>query len=177
MTIRTGKGGRYRYYTCSIKARQGETGCIGRSIPMSMLDDLVVEHLETRLLDPTRLEQVLAVILDHRRERAGQRRAHVSELRRTASEAEARLRRLYGAIESGVAALGDQSLKDRIAELRTIRDQAQANAERAEMVGDGGGPAITPDRLDAFAQTARQSLRGGGWPLSTRPPTSAGSAD
>src|SRR5215831_21208083 len=23
MTLRTGKGGRYRYYTCSIKARQG----------------------------------------------------------------------------------------------------------------------------------------------------------
>ncbi|HZS85309.1 MAG TPA: zinc ribbon domain-containing protein [Stellaceae bacterium] len=26
MTLRTGKGGRYRYYTCSIKARQGESG-------------------------------------------------------------------------------------------------------------------------------------------------------
>jgi len=26
MTLRTGKGGRYRYYTCSIKARQGEMG-------------------------------------------------------------------------------------------------------------------------------------------------------
>jgi site-specific DNA recombinase len=34
MTIRTGKSGRYRYYTCSIAARQGETGCKGRSIPM-----------------------------------------------------------------------------------------------------------------------------------------------
>jgi len=33
MTLRTGKGGRYRYYTCSIKARQGETGCKARSIP------------------------------------------------------------------------------------------------------------------------------------------------
>jgi hypothetical protein len=32
MTIRTGKGGRYRYYACSIKARQGETGCKGRAI-------------------------------------------------------------------------------------------------------------------------------------------------
>ena len=48
MTIRTGKSGRYRYYTCSIKARQGETGCKGRSIPMPKLDDLVAEHLETR---------------------------------------------------------------------------------------------------------------------------------
>jgi hypothetical protein len=38
MTLRTGKGGRYRYYTCSIKARQGETGCKGRSIPMEKLE-------------------------------------------------------------------------------------------------------------------------------------------
>ena len=45
MTLRTGKGGRYRYYTCSIKARQGETGCKGRSIPMEKLDNLVAEHI------------------------------------------------------------------------------------------------------------------------------------
>ncbi|MEC5383885.1 recombinase family protein, partial [Aurantimonas sp. C2-6-R+9] len=29
MTIRTGKGGRYRYYACSMKARQGPTACEG----------------------------------------------------------------------------------------------------------------------------------------------------
>jgi hypothetical protein len=33
MTLRTGKSGRYRYYTCSTKARQGDTGCTGRSVP------------------------------------------------------------------------------------------------------------------------------------------------
>ena len=52
MTIRTGKGGRYRYYTCSIKARQGETGCSGRSIPMEKLDSIVAGHIEDRLLQP-----------------------------------------------------------------------------------------------------------------------------
>ena len=66
MTLRTGKGGRYRYYTCSIKARQGETGCKGRSIPMEKLDNLVVEHLADRLLQPERLEEVLASVLDRR---------------------------------------------------------------------------------------------------------------
>ena len=29
MTLRTGKGSQYRYYTCSTKARQGESGCRG----------------------------------------------------------------------------------------------------------------------------------------------------
>jgi hypothetical protein len=34
MTLRTGKGGRHRYYTCCTKARQGATGCPGRTVPM-----------------------------------------------------------------------------------------------------------------------------------------------
>src|ERR1700693_1065726 len=38
MTLRTGKSGRYRYYTCSTKARQGETGCRGRTVPIEKLD-------------------------------------------------------------------------------------------------------------------------------------------
>ena len=33
MTLRTGKTGRYRYYTCSTCARQGKSACKGRSIP------------------------------------------------------------------------------------------------------------------------------------------------
>lgn len=41
MTLRTGKGsagGMYRYYTCSTKARQGERGCRGLTVPMDKLD-------------------------------------------------------------------------------------------------------------------------------------------
>lgn len=34
MTLRTGKSGRYRYYTCATCARQGKPACKGRSIPM-----------------------------------------------------------------------------------------------------------------------------------------------
>jgi hypothetical protein len=81
MTLRTGKGsagGVYRYYTCSTKARQGETGCKGRSIPMQRLDDLVVGHLEERLLQPERLEIILASVLDRRQERTERRREHLA---------------------------------------------------------------------------------------------------
>jgi site-specific DNA recombinase len=60
MTLRTGKGGRYRYYACSIKARQGETGCKGRAIPMDKLDRMVVAAYRGTLLDADRLETCLA---------------------------------------------------------------------------------------------------------------------
>ena len=160
MTIRTGKSGRYRYYTCSIAARQGDTGCKGRSIPMERLDDLVAQHLEERLLDPARLEEVLSILLDRRQERAERRAAQATELRKKAAEAEARLKRLYDAIESGIADIEDESLKERIAELRALKSQAQIDAERATVALEAVGAEITPAKLRTFADAARRRLRG-----------------
>jgi site-specific DNA recombinase len=159
MTLRTGKGGRYRYYTCSTKVRQGETGCTGRTVPMRKLDTLVADHIEQRLLQPARLESILSSVLDRRKERAERRTAHIAELRKRASEADAKFKRLYDAIENGVADLTDPMLKDRIAELKAIRDQARADAERAEDAIERLGPTITPQTLKTFARHARKRMR------------------
>ncbi len=51
-------------------SRQDETGCKGRSIPMEKLDNLVAEHLADRLLQPERLEEILASVLDRGQARA-----------------------------------------------------------------------------------------------------------
>jgi DNA invertase Pin-like site-specific DNA recombinase len=166
MTLRTGKGGRYRYYTCSIKARQGETGCKGRSIPMEKLDNLVANHIEERLLQPERLEEVLASVLDRRQDRTERRRAQLVELNQRAAETDLRLKRLYDAIESGVADLADPALKDRIVGLKAIRDQARTDAERAQAtLESSGNQSITPDMVRKFASTARERIRiaGGGY--------------
>ena len=166
MTLRTGKGSRYRYYTCSTKARQGETGCVGRSVPMEKLDALVADHIEHRLLDPERLEKVLASVLDRRHERTERRREHIAELNKRAAEADLRLKRLYDAIETGVADLGDPGLKERIAGLKAIRDQAQIDAARAQAALESlAQQPVTATMLRKFAATARQRIRieGGGY--------------
>lgn len=160
MTIRTGKGGRYRYYACSMKARQGPTACEGMAVPMEKLDDLVVNHLEKQLLQPERLETVLAAALDRREEHAERRREHIAELNKRSAESELRLKRLYDAIEAGVADLDDPALKDRIDGLKAIRDQAKADAERAQaMLQNTGQKAVTPQMLRKFATTARERIR------------------
>jgi site-specific DNA recombinase len=167
-TLLTGKGngGQYTYYTCSTKARQGKVGCEGRSIRMDKLDHLVARHLEERLLQPKRLETILSSLLDRRQERAERRREHLADLNRRITETDQRLGRLYDAIESGVATLDDTGLKDRIANLKAIRDQAAADAERIRATLDSSGRrAVTPDMIDALSETARSSLRieGGGY--------------
>ena len=126
---------------------------------MEKLDTLVAGHIEQRLLQPERLEEILSPVLDRREERAERRRAHIAELHKRAAEADAELKRLYDAIENGVADLDDPMLKDRIAELKAIRDQAHADAERAEDAIERAGPTITPQVLKTFARTARKRMR------------------
>jgi len=53
---------------------------------MEKLHNLVAEHLTTRLLQPERLEEVLASVLDRRQERAERRREHIAELNKRAAE-------------------------------------------------------------------------------------------
>ncbi len=87
---------------------------------MERLDHLVAQHLEERLLDPARLEEASSVVLDRREERTERSAAHATELRKKAAEADARLKRLYDAIEGRVANIEDGSVKERIAELRAL---------------------------------------------------------
>ena len=137
----------------------------GPHCPDGKLDNLVAEYIKQRLLQPKRLEQLLSHVLDRRTERAERRKSHIADLRKRAAEADAKLKRLYDAIENGVADLSDPMLKDRISELKATRDQARLDAERADDASERDGPTITPDALKTFTRTARKRMRtdGGGY--------------
>jgi site-specific DNA recombinase len=105
-------------------------------------------------------------VLDRRQERAERRREHIAELNKRAAETDLRLKRLYDAIEAGVAELDDPALKERIAGLKAIRDQARADSERAAaMLETSDQQAITPHMVRKLARTARERIRidGGGY--------------
>ena len=83
---------------------------------------------------------------------------------------------VFDAIESGVADLDAPGLKERIASLKAIREQASADAERAQAALDhAGNQAVSPDMVKTFVQTARERIRldSGGSP---RSPARAGPA-
>ena len=133
---------------------------------MDKLDDLVASHLEDQLLQPERLETILASVLDRRQEQSERRREHIAELNKRAAKSEVRLKRLYEAIEAGVADIDDPALRDRMDGLKALRDQAKADEERAQaMLDNSGATAITPQMVRTFAKTARQRVRleGGGY--------------
>jgi len=105
------------------------------TVPMEKLDDLVANHLEKRLLNPTRLGELLSTVLDRRQERSERIQVHIAELNKRATETDLRLKRLYDAIESGVA------------------DRVTASLD------NNGRKSITPQMLSKSADTARKRMR------------------
>jgi site-specific DNA recombinase len=141
-------------------ARQGPTACESMAAPVEKLANLVADHLEGQLLDPERLETVLAAVLDRREEHAERRREPIAEMNKHAAESELRLKRLYDAIEAGVGDLDDPALNDSIDGLKAIRDPAKADADRAQaMLQNSGQKAVIPRMLRKFTSTARERIR------------------
>ncbi len=162
MTLRTGTsktGQVHRYYACSTCARHGKTACKGRSIRMDKLDSLVTSQLIDRLLDPPRLGTMLASLASGRAAKASAVDARITALEREAYEADERLRRLYKAMEDGIADL-DDILKDRITALKADRDRVHGALARAR---SGLHPAvdISPNVVERFGQAMREKLTTG----------------
>jgi hypothetical protein len=55
--------------TCVQQTQLGAAACEGMTVLMEKLDDLVSKHLEKRLINPARLEEVLSTVPDRRQER------------------------------------------------------------------------------------------------------------
>ena len=166
MTLRTGtsKSGKvHRYYNCSTTARQGKTGCVGRSVPMDKLDTLVTGHLANELLQPDRLRETLASLWAGRSAKQAEVDGRVAALRAEATNAQDKLRRLYQLVEDGVTDLDDM-LKERIATLKADRDRAQAALDRVHAAARP--PAIiAPELVERFGKLMRSNISEGTIPF------------
>ncbi len=164
MTLRTGKYGRYRYYTCATCAQKGKSACKGRSIPMDKLDTIVTDSLASQLLTRPRVEKMLDGLIARQAQRSTEHSARLAKLKSRMTDAETRLKRLYDAIENGIADPADDTLKDRLANLRTERDIAKTAFERA---ADELSPQtrITDEKIDSFLNTMREKALDGPIPF------------
>ena len=149
----------YRYYSCAGCKLGGTSVCRGRHVPMDKLDRLVVEGVADKLLVPSRVEEILGALSSRAaaKDRAVAERRHQLEAELTAIRS--KLSRLYSAIEEGVVDL-DADLKERISQLKTKREIAQASLE--QIASNASTKAtITPQKVSAFTELMRDKLRNG----------------
>jgi hypothetical protein len=159
MTQRTGTsstGRVYSYYTCANRAQKGPTACKGNTIPMHYLDDLVLSALEEKVFAPEHIAELLSALIARRSERGVAVNGRLLSLQGEVQAAEDKLKRLYQAIEDGIAEL-DDILKERITALKAQRERAQAALERARQ-DDGMDIALKPEKIVAFTAMMRDIL-------------------
>jgi site-specific DNA recombinase len=105
------------------------------------------------------LPDLLAGLIERHDSQAAKLDQRLAELRRVAADADAKLTRLYAAIEEGVVDATDPNLKGRLAELRRVRDAASEDVKRAETRNEPARAVLTPDLVKRFGAEARKKLR------------------
>jgi site-specific DNA recombinase len=123
LMLRTGKGGRYRYYACASHRLKGIAACgTPIAVPEAELDRLVLGALVDHLLTPERLPQLLREAYTRRRAASEGNQQRRSSLTKQRKESESKIGRLYEAVETGM--LTDTSLlRSRLQELEKQRDE------------------------------------------------------
>jgi site-specific DNA recombinase len=161
MTMRTGKHGQYRYYTCALRAQKSVRACEGCTVPMDPLDQRVVSALADRVFEPSRLKELLADHLTRAQDSEASRRQQVGQLKGQLTEVEGSQRRLIQAIEQGVLDLSDPDVKPRIEALRARRTLLQDDLARASASPAPGQATLTPEKLARLSTEMTRMLHEG----------------
>lgn len=125
---------------------------------MAKLDNLVLQNIKDRLLQPDRLRGILAGLIDRKAAQDAdvQKRRHALEAER--SSIQEKIDRLYGAIENGVIAL-DADLKARLDALKNNKSIIDAQLQRMQTQAADTAE-VTQQRIEAFGAIVRQALDG-----------------
>ncbi|MCC5983840.1 MAG: recombinase family protein [Rhodobacteraceae bacterium] len=155
----TGKGGRYRYYCCSSKLKKGPDACRGLRMRMEELDTIVLQQLERHILQPARLEKLLADYLSTARDRDAKARDTLARMRSDHAETKAAITRLLELVEKGVMDLEDPELRQRLIDLKFRRDELSDEITAMSRRMTEAAPQITVEKVRALSELLRNSFR------------------
>ena len=160
MTLRTGKGGRYAYYSCNGKVSAGAARCACPHIRQERLDGVVLGALETQIFEPERLRLLLGEMLEASAEADERRARDLTQARLLKTQSETRLRNLYEALADGQASLKEPVFANMLAEANGRIASLTATVESLERQIGKTAKNVTPEMVDAFAGLVRERLRG-----------------
>jgi site-specific DNA recombinase len=156
MTLATGKGGRYRYYKCGTRIRQG-TGCSARSIRADKLDAAIRRALCDRVCTEHRVTRILEAL---RTRVAKGRLGSGEELRRLRAELDQNQlasQRLFEAVEKGALPV-DGVLAKRSRELQARRQALLLEVAALERETQLPTDLLAPGKVRAFCTALRTQM-------------------
>lgn len=116
-------------------------------MPMAKLDDIVIDAVAQRILEPERLEELLHEYLKTAQSRDDKQRDQLKYLRSAHSDAEAGLTRLMDLVERGLMDVSDPALRERIVATRFRRDELASEITALSQRLANADPIITTDKV------------------------------
>jgi DNA invertase Pin-like site-specific DNA recombinase len=156
MVLRTGKGGRYRYYTCAARVQTGEQ-CETGSVPVALLDRVVLGGFAERVLRPDRVTRILREVGNRRRRTAGANGERLRTLRSQLEDTRRESTRLYEAVEQGFLPL-DPSLRERAHTIEVRRQALLAEIAGIQRLDEIPVKLLSSRKVEAFCRAMRRRL-------------------
>ena len=159
MLLRTGKGGRYKYLACAGAALKGKQSCRGQAVRMDEIDELVLQAVEERVFEPSRLKLLLGGMFERSASGKAALSAEIERQRKALLDATARLQRIYESIETGLTDIHDPLLKERIECLKLQRSELETSIGALGKRYGVTAIALDDQKIKAFSAAVRQRLR------------------
>ena len=132
-----GRGGRYRYYVCSARAKRGQHGCDGESLPAAALEEALIASLVETLRRTDLIGEALGKAAAARAKAAGSLKARLGGVDAEVASTKKALERYFAAFESG--RLSEPTAAPRIetlnAKLRELEETRRRLIDEADEVG------------------------------------------
>ena len=127
---------------------------------MGLLDDLVIDQLSQRVLEPSRLKELLAHLAARTASNQNKRQDDAKALQRELRNTEQRMDRLFDALETGTV-MDTNGFRNRLSTLERRQEETMRLLAMTKRKMDVPHEAITPGRIDAFAAVMRNKLKTG----------------
>ena len=158
MTLPIGKSGKYRYYKCTTCVNKGNAQCPSCNIPMEKLDELVLEHMASRVFASRRLQLMLTEARRSIRIRTAVDRQKIATLQVELRKADDRLSKIYEAVETGVLPL-DETLQRRVKLAKSSRENVLIEIAGLRRLQTLQVERILPSQVEAFGMLIGKRLR------------------
>ena len=134
MVGRSAKSHQYYYYTCNGSFKRGKDACTARALPKDRLERAIIEQVKERILKQESLEELIKLANDELDSGNDAVKEKMDAARAELNDVQARLSKLYDALETNTLTLDD--LAPRIKDLRSRQDEltrakAQLEVEKA----------------------------------------------
>ncbi len=163
MMLRTGKSGQYRYLVCARRALRSTFSCDAPQIRMEPIDEAVISAVESIVLAPERLRELVAGMVAANENALSDLEAQIARAKQALHKSEAGLRNIYAAIASSpdTFSMADSELRDQVDLLKRQKSEMADEIDRLIDRRKLSGIDINEDMLNAFGQGVRLRLRQG----------------